>query len=110
MSMLERQRAILEILCSERYTTSENLAERFGVTERTIRNDIVELSRHYPIQTVRGRYGGGIVMGKEFKLSAQYLTPIQTELLLRLKQSLTGDDLSVMDSILHQFALPTRHV
>lgn len=37
-----------------------NLAFEFGVSIRTIRNDIDTLSLSYPLETVRGRYGGGV--------------------------------------------------
>ena len=34
-----------------------NLATEFGVSVRTIKNDIDILSLSYPIETIRGRYG-----------------------------------------------------
>jgi len=40
------------------------LAEEFGVTVMTIRNDITELSFDYPIVTTRGN-GGGVRLVKE---------------------------------------------
>ena len=39
--------------------TAINLAVEFGVSERTIRADLVILSCYYPIQIARGRFGGG---------------------------------------------------
>ena len=60
MGASERRRAILEVLCQRRQDTRENLAHEFGVSLRTISNDIDELSRKYPIITTRGKYGGGI--------------------------------------------------
>ena len=56
----ERRQKILEILCVRRQETMENLAQEFNVTTRTIRNDIEELTLAHPIETVRGRYGGGV--------------------------------------------------
>ena len=53
----ERRAAILDALCIRRQDTIANLAEEFGVNEKTIRRDIEELSCSYPIETVRGRYG-----------------------------------------------------
>jgi predicted DNA-binding transcriptional regulator YafY len=35
------------------------LAQKFGVSKRTIQNDIMVLTRSYPIETKRGRYDGG---------------------------------------------------
>ena len=52
MSPFERRRAIVEILCRERQTTTEKLASALGVTMRTIRNDI---SRQFSSVGVHGR-------------------------------------------------------
>lgn len=55
MGASERRRAILEVLCQRRQDTRENLAHEFGVSLRTISNDIDELSRTYfQIQGVVG--------------------------------------------------------
>ncbi len=56
----ERREAILMILCKRRYDTISNLAQEFGVSVRTIKYDIEELTLAHPIETIRGRYGGGV--------------------------------------------------
>lgn len=56
MGPSERRRAILEHLCQKRFDTTKNLAELFGVCERTIRNDLVVLTCSYPIETSFGPY------------------------------------------------------
>ena len=94
----ERRQKILEILCVRRQETMENLAQEFNVTTRTIRNDIEELTLAHPIETVRGRY----------YLGRKYLKPDQQELLKRLSENLTGEDLATMNSILSEFALTKR--
>ena len=53
MTASERRNAILEVLCFRRFDTVANLAFEFGVTDRTIRNDILTLSLEYPIYTCR---------------------------------------------------------
>ena len=63
MRPIERRAAIFDALCIRRHDTVENLASEFGVSEKTIRRDIEELSCSYPIETVRGRYGGGVKVG-----------------------------------------------
>ena len=40
----ERRSEILRLLCKRRHETAINLATEFGVSERTIRNDLVILS------------------------------------------------------------------
>ena len=47
MGSSERRRAILEVLCQRRQDTRENLAHEFGVSLRTISNDIDELTITY---------------------------------------------------------------
>jgi predicted DNA-binding transcriptional regulator YafY len=56
----ERRMEIIEALCRRRQDTMANLAAEFGVSVRTIKNDIDILSLSYPIETIRGRYGGGV--------------------------------------------------
>ena len=80
MGASERRRAILEVLCQRRQDTRENLAHEFGVSLRTISNDIDELSRTYPIITTRGKYGGGIKVLDGYRLDRKYLNPAQQNL------------------------------
>lgn len=61
------------------------------------------LSLRYPIQTVRGRYGGGVQLADWFRPQAKTLAPEQKEFLQRMGSSLTGKDLTVLNSILLQF-------
>lgn len=101
----ERRMEIIKLLCKRRSETMENLAEEFGVTSRTIRNDIDYLSLSYPIETVRGRYGGGVKIIGDFDLDRKYLNAQQKTLLEKLKESLSGQELSIMNTILSDFAL-----
>ncbi|WDC85754.1 HTH domain-containing protein [Caloramator sp. mosi_1] len=64
----ERRMQIIEALCRRRQDTMKNLAFEFGVTERTIRNDINILSLSYPIETIRGN-GGGVRIMDGYKLN-----------------------------------------
>ena len=101
----ERRMEIMEVLCHRRQDTMKNLANEFGVSTRTIRNDIDYLSLSYPLETIRGRYGGGVKVMDGFCMSNKYLKPQQKELLERLSASLTGNDLAIMKSIFKDFAL-----
>ena len=106
MSPSERRNAILERLCDRRYETAKNLAALFGVTARTIRNDITALSCTYPIQTIRGRYGG-IQRASGYPPYRQERTPQQEVLLRRLRANLEGEDWTVRESSLTKFARHT---
>ena len=101
----ERRQQIMETLCHRRQETMNNLAFEFGVSIRTIRNDIDTLSLSYPLETVRGRYGGGVRVMDGFYMNRKYLNTEQIDLLVRLRASLSGKDITVMDAILREFAL-----
>ena len=104
MTASERRNAILEDLCARRFERINNLAFQYGVTERTIRNDIMILSLEYPIYTAQGN-GGGIYVDKNFRLGKVFLKNEQQELLERLLPGLDGKDAEVMKAILKTFGL-----
>lgn len=108
MSPSERRAAILAHLCTVREETYANLAQEFGVSIRTIGNDITVLTCSYPIETARGRYGGGVKVMEGFRLDRRTLTSKQSNLLKRLASALGGDDLDTMNSIISQFGLYSR--
>lgn len=104
MTATERRRAMIEALCQRRYDTKENLASGFGVSIRTIYNDLLVLSLDYPIYTVQGN-GGGVYVEKGYRLDRKYLTDEQSDLLEGLLSGLTGRGAEVMQSILKTFKL-----
>lgn len=104
MDAVERRQQILELLCQRRKDTMQNLAAELGVSERTIRRDVEILTRSYPLETVCGRYGGGVRLADWYHLDRQRMSPKQTALLRRLAADLRGEDLEVMEQILLKFA------
>ena len=104
MTASERREAILNTLMLRRKDTASNLAAEFGVSERTIRNDILELMCSFPIDMKQGRYGGGIEVAPWFRMDRRYLAPEQVDLLKRMAPGLEGKDLQVLNSIITQFA------
>ena len=94
MNQVERRNAIKEILFSDRNAQIQNLADRFGVSVRTIKYDIEALTCSYPIETVRGRYGGGVKLADWYHPSKKALSPEQMALLKKLAPTLEGDDSS----------------
>ena len=99
-----RHQQIINLLCQRRSDTVQNLAAELGVCERTIRRDIEELTLTYPLETVRGRYGGGVRMADWYFQDWPKLSPKQTALLKRLAVGLHGEDLDEMNQILARFA------
>ncbi len=105
MGPAERRQRLLEVLCHRRHDTCENLAREFDVSIRTIYSDIEALTCSYPIETVRGRYGGGVKIAEGYYPYRRTLSPTQVALLRKLSAQLDGDDLITLNSILFQFAL-----
>lgn len=103
LTATERREAILDALCVRRQDRISNLAEEFGVNERTIRRDLLELGCAYPIETTRGN-GGGVKVADWYHRNRSYLSTEQADLLAQLARSLEGRDLEVMTSILDKFA------
>lgn len=101
----ERREAILKALCRRRQDTIVNLANEFGVSIRTIKYDIDELTLSHPIETIRGRYGGGVKVADGYYIGRKYLKPRQRELLLRVQTELSDEDSILMQSILDDFTL-----
>ena len=104
MTATERRQRLLEVLCVRRHDTCDNLAREFNVANSTIRHDLDILTCSYPIETVRGRYGG-VKITDGYYLYRKTLTPKQATLLQKLRDQLDGDDLITLNSILLQFAL-----
>ena len=100
----ERQMAIWELLCRKRQATAQSLAYEFGVSTRTIWRDIEQLTLSYPLETVRGRYGGGVKIADWYHPTRSSLCPEQMQLLKRMAHFLHGDDLTIVNSIISQFA------
>lgn len=103
MTAIERREAILDALCVRRQEQVSNLAEEFGVNERTIRRDLLELGCSYPIETTRGN-GGGVKIADWYHRDRRYLSPEQADVLKRLTSLAEGHDLDVLNGILNQFA------
>lgn len=104
VSANERRERLVELLCLRRRDTVGNLAAELGVNERTIRRDIEALTLSYPIETVCGRYGGGVKIADWYSQTRKRLSPRQTVLLKRLALGLQGEDLEEMEGILARFA------
>lgn len=103
MEAHERRIAIWRSLCCHRLVTVAHLAAEYGVSIRTITNDVQILSITHPIETVRGRYHGGIKIPDWYKPNPNVCSPAQLDFLLRVKANTTGNDLIIIESIIDQF-------
>ena len=103
VKLAERREAEMEILCRKKQVTYRELAQEFGVSRETIRKDILDLMCSYPIETVRGRYGGGVKILPGFSIQPKTLNREQVAFLEGMRSRVTSDELEVLSSILDQF-------
>lgn len=96
-SALERREQIAERLRLRRRDNVKNLAAEFGVTERTIRYDILTLSMSYPIETARGCGGGVIWTGKR---PEQVYTEREIKALQNAIKAVSLEDALVLEKLL----------
>lgn len=101
----ERRQLMLEFIIENKKTNLDMLSEKFGVSESTIRRDILILSCSYPIETVRGG-GGGIFIAKGYCLGMKYMTEEQVTLLKKLSGTLSEGDEIIMQTIIRTFSKP----
>ena len=106
MTASERRQEIISLLVSRRHVTSEDLACMFGVSERTIRADITELTRMYPIEPVYGRHGGGFRLANWYHPDRRVLAQEQIQAIRKAAQFLEGKDQQALLSVLSQFSAP----
>ena len=101
----DRRMEILSILMNHKLISRLELARRFSVSDVTICEDIIALSRFAPIASKMGRYGGVYIID-EYKRERVYLSREEESLLERLIQTLSGKEQMLMKIILYKFAMP----
>lgn len=100
MSAAVRRMAIWNTLCSHRQVKMKELAAAHGVTIRTIRFDIEQLSLTHPIETVRGRYDGCVKVAEWYEATSNPLNEMQMSFLIGLLASAEGTDAIMLCSII----------
>ena len=106
MRPTERRQAILEVLCQRRHQTIQNLASEFGVSMRTVRYDVEALSLSYPIETVCGRYGGGVKLADWYHPRKAILSQEQQTVLTHLLDKADEPQRRVLLEMLAAFGSP----
>ena len=105
VTMNERRAEIMRILVARRATTMPVLARTFGVTTRTIQNDILALTVDYPLETKQGN--GGCVKVERNRGGRCY--PIgyyNICLLSQLMESATEQQAEVLREMLVEYGSP----
>lgn len=104
MSAEERRAAIWRTLCSARFVTAEALAASYRVSIRTIYRDLQALSISYPIEPIRGRYGGGYQLCEWFFPQSRTLCAEEVAMLHKLMSVASADQIKVLNAILTKFS------
>lgn len=92
------------VLLRRRFDTASNLATEFHVSVRTMQNDLHELMLSHPIESVRGRYGGGYKVADWYHPQLHTLCAEQIKVLKKAASLVSAEDQLVIRTILEQFA------
>ena len=102
MTASERRQELIGRLLCRRRDTVPNLAFEFGVSENTIRRDILELTRSYPIET-RSGHDGGVFIQEGYHPHRNLFTAEQTEVLSQLFDTADERQQAVLAGLLREF-------
>lgn len=102
MNTADRRIEIISILSVRRRTTAKELADEFGVTIRTIQNDIQALSPGFPIYTKPGG-AGGIFIREDYKPYNNSLAPMELKVLGELYELAEGIHKKVLMQIIRKY-------
>jgi len=106
----ERRQAIWDVLCQRRHETAHNLALEFGVCVRTIWYDVEALSLSCPIETVCGRYGGGVKVPDWYHRRKTILSQEQQTVLTQLLDKADEPQRRVLLEMLTAFGSPVTRL
>lgn len=102
MTVADRRMEIISILVVSGHITVRELAQEFGVSRRTILNDIVALSYGYPIYTKQG-VGGGVFIMDSYKPYNNTLTFIEQERLKKMYDKAKEEDKKILERVLRKY-------
>ena len=107
MTAYERREKMRVLLAKERSTNATFLMHHFGVSRRTIYNDLLFLNDVMPLVTHRGK-GGGVSLELEYHAPKVYLSEDEENLLLRLLDSLSEKEKKMIINIINKFSMPSK--
>ena len=92
MGTAERRLEILKYLCRYRRATMPQLAEKFGVSVRTIQRDIFEIEAtfHAPLDIRCGKYDGGVFVKGDYSFDRAYMHDDELMLLSKVQELVKG--------------------
>ena len=107
MTAYERREKMRVLLVKERSTTATFLMNHFGVSRRTVYNDLLFLNDVLPLETHRGN-GGGVSLNLEYYAPKVYLSDDEENLLLRLLESVSEKEKKMLINIINKFSMPNN--
>lgn len=102
MSANERRAEIIRIMVARRQESMQVLARELGVSDRTIRNDILVLTAEYPLETVRGN-GGGVRIADWYHPHKNIFTMEQMAVLEQMMGKADDNQKKVLDQMLREY-------
>lgn len=106
VTSFERRLEILFALMRNKKCSMQELAFNYSVSDRTIRRDILFLSRYAPICTKTGIDGGAFLVGGYRKELSLYLSEPEEELLVNLMCSVNVTEKHLIANIINKYAMP----
>ena len=106
LTSFERRLEILFILMRNKKCSMTELAFQYSVSDRTIRRDILFLSRYAPICTKTGLNGGAFLMDGYRKELMLHLSRDEEALLLKIVRTLNEKEQHLIYNIINKYALP----
>ena len=109
MGTAERRLEIYKYLCLVRKATMPQIAEKFGVSIRTIQRDIfeIEVTLHAPLKVTKGKYGGIAVIGNH-TLDRAYMCDEELLLLKKIqilvKEQISSQESSMLAQIIKKYS------
>ncbi len=104
----ERRTRLWLIVFRRKKVTVSELAEELHVSIRTIKYDLAGMIKFYPIDTVRGRYGGCVRLQDCKYAMKGPLTNEQIDFLINKWSEMQGEDFKIMEGIISILTLPFR--
>ena len=102
MTMNARRAEIMRILVARRAATMPVLARTFGVTTRTIQNDILALTVDYPLETKQGN-GGCVKVADWYHPHRNILSNEQQDVLSDLLGVCDAHQANVLRQMLNEY-------
>ena len=102
MTAADRRMEIISILVVSGHVTAGELAQEFGVTRRTILNDVSALTYGYLIYAKQEACGGIFIMDS-YKPYNNTLTPLEQERLKGMYDAAEGEDKKILERVLRKY-------